>query len=299
MQILVTGAAGFVASRVVPKLLERGDDVVGLDKEPRPAAFAGCPWVRADITELNFPGLVGGPFDRVVHLAAVAAPRECEARPGTAFNVNVRGTYEVLKLAEAWKAKLVLASSAHVYGIPPLHVPTQEDAPLKPQDTYTCSKVSAEDLCRRFFESYNLAYIALRLYNGYGPGQPSGYFIPDMIRQAKVRGEIQVRGATITKDWLYLDDMAEAVVRATQSPFVGALNVGSGQATSLFNVAKHVGARLGVPVQAVDDPSRPPSFMQADLDRVRRMLSWEPKVSLEEGLDLTLAAVPLAGAAHA
>lgn len=298
MRVLVTGAAGFVASWVIPKLLASGHEVVGVDKEASPGlpAFNGCKWVRADITDPSLPGLVTGPFDsvfgRVIHLAAVAAPRECEARPRTAFDTNVRGTYEVLKLAVAWKAKVILASSAHVYGIPPAHVPTRESAPLKPQDTYTCSKLAAEDLCERFADSYGLDYIALRLYNGYGPGQPTGYFIPDTINQAKLRGEIQVRGATITKDWLYIDDMAEAVIHAMSSSFMGAFNVGSGQATSLFDVAEHIGERLGVPVVAADDPSRPPSFMQADLDRVQRMLFWEPKVSLADGLDLTLAAVP-------
>lgn len=292
MRVLVTGAAGFVASKVVPKLLERGDEVIGVDIEDKPisAAFRNCRWVQVDITEPVFPKRVEGPFDRVIHLAAMAAPRACEAQPGSAFDVNVRGTYEVLRFAVGRGAKVVFASSAHVYGIPPPYAPTREDAPLKPQDIYTSTKVAAEDLCRRFAESYNLLYIALRLYNGYGPGQPLGYFIPDMIDQVKMRRSIRVRGAAITKDWLYIDDMAEAVVLATASPFIGALNVGSGQATSLLNVTEHIGERFGVPIEPVDDPSQPPSFMRADLDLVQRVLLWEPKVSLADGIARTIAA---------
>ena len=119
-------------------------------------------------------------------------------------------------------------------GIPPAWAPTPERAPRKPQDPYTVTKILGEELCARFAESYQVPYVSLRLYNGYGPGQPLGYFIPDTIKQAREHGRITVRGARVTKDWLYITDMVNAIVAALTSPgFNGAVNIGSGQDTSL------------------------------------------------------------------
>lgn len=307
MRVLVTGSGGFIASYVIPRLRDRGDDVSGIDLHPP----AGMPYSSPiDITswgELT-QRLGLEKFDRVLHLAAIASPRDCEGDPARAFDVNVRGTYNVLRLAAQCDAKVIFASSAHVYGIPPAWAPTPERAPRKPQDPYTVTKILGEELCARFAESYQVPYVSLRLYNGYGPGQPLGYFIPDTIKQAREHGRITVRGARVTKDWLYITDMVNAIVAALTSPgFNGAVNIGSGQDTSLLDVAKIIGARMGVPVAPAADleawakdeqdriargfpPYHPESFMRADVDLAKRMLPWEPKVSLEDGLHSTISA---------
>lgn len=284
MRILVTGSAGFLGSHVILRLLARGDTVVGIDTAERVTGPADYQHAHVDITGPAFHEYAAGPFDAVIHLAAIASPREAQANPTRAFDVNIRGTYEVCKLAVRHDAKLIFASSAHVYGIPPAFVPTEEDARLKPQDVYTATKIAAEELCRQFADGYGLKYIGLRLYNGYGPGQPRGYFIPDTIDQARRHGEIRVRSPGTTKDWIHIDDMAEAVVQACASRYTGELNVGSGQDTSLLNVARVIGILLNVPVSAMPEDDPAPSYMRAGITLARRALAWTPTIPLEYGL---------------
>ncbi len=285
MRILVTGAAGFLGTYVVRALQARGDWVAGLDNRAVPDIDH-----LVDITQPDFLDRVEGVLDCVVHLAAIAAPKACEANPLLAFDVNVRGTYNVLKLAvERGATRFVLTSSAHVYGIPPKYLSTDEEAPLQLLDTYTISKQLAERACELAYATHGLPYVSLRLYNGYGPGQPTGYFIPDMIAKARKEGRIELAGHRITKDFLYVDDMVRAIVAATETAYVGPMNIGSGRETSLGWVAERLGRLLVVPVELRDYPPQPEDTrMQCDVRRAQRVLGWGPLVDLEQGLALTV-----------
>lgn len=284
MRVLVTGAAGFLGRAIGKALVAKGHQVTGTDMpvrewDPPPAFFA---W---DITR---PWTTIPELDAVVHLAAVASPAVCDKDPGLAFRVNVQGTHNVLKLAVAAGAKrFILASSAHAYGISPLYLPTDERAPRSVFDTYTTTKLMSEQLCELFWENYGLSYAAIRLFNGYGPGQQSGYFIPDKIAQAQA-GDFELRGAKITKDWVYIDDVVRAYVLALESSFVGAVNVATGVETDLetigSQIAKAFGVRMTVP------PSGLPTRMCGCYQRAERVLGWRPTITLEEGLDRTIQA---------
>jgi len=273
MRVLVTGAAGFLGRHVCQALEREGHSVLGWDLP------------NQDISsDLGNPGKL----DAVIHLAAVASPSLCDSNPGRAFDVNVRGTYNILELAvEAGAKKFVFSSSAHVYDIPPRYLPTDEIHPLRLNNTYTTTKILGEQLCHLFYENHGLSYTVLRLYNAYGPGQGPGYFIPDMMEKAQ-RGSFELRGANITKDWVYVDDVADAFVRAVESSFVGPVNVGTGIETRLKIIAKMIGNAWAAPldVHFVAYPTR----MCCDRLRAKSVLGWEPKVSLEEGLDRTIKA---------
>jgi len=274
MRVLVTGAAGFIGQHVLKALEQGGHEAIGLDvtQPVRP------PWVYADITQSlqAIPGL-----DAVIHLAALANPRECDANPAKAFNVNVNGTQQVLKMAlESDAKKVVFASSAHVYDIPPRYIPTDEVHPLRLNNTYTTTKILGEQLCQLYFENHGLGYTTLRLFNAYGPGQSLGYFIPDMIAKAK-SGSIQLVGGFTTKDFIHVDDVAEAFLSALETSFVGPINIGTGQETQLFSIAMMIADRFGV---GCDDSGGAATRMCADWRRAKRVLDWCPTVSLEEGL---------------
>jgi UDP-glucose 4-epimerase len=164
MKVLVTGANGFIGQYVLKALEERGHEAIGLDftQSVRP------PWIHADITHPleKIPNL-----DAVIHLAAMANPRECDATPIGAFAVNVNGTNQVLKMAlESGAKKIVFSSSAHVYDIPPKYLPTDESHPLRLNNTYTTTKILGEQLCQLYWENHGLSYCTLRLFNAYGPG---------------------------------------------------------------------------------------------------------------------------------
>lgn len=282
MQVLVTGAAGFIGQHVVTALHNKGHMVIGLDVYHPPFCDK---WVEADIREplKPMPGL-----DAVIHLAAIAAPNECDKDPARAFVVNVAGTQHVLQMA--WKSgakKVVFSSSAHVYDIPPRYTPTDEMHPLRLNNTYTTTKLLGEQLCHLYFENYGLSYITLRLFNAYGPGQRLGYFLPDQLQKAK-SGRIELRGGSTTKDWVYVEDVARAFVMAAESQFVGAVNIGTGRQTHLHEIAAQIAEAYGAEfLESVSGVL--PTFMCADIGRARRVLGWEPTTTLEEGLRAVVA----------
>jgi nucleoside-diphosphate-sugar epimerase len=127
-----------------------------------------------------------------------------------------------------------------------------------------------------------MQYTALRLFNVYGPGQSLGYLIPDKVAEAK-RGGFEILGGNITKDFVYVEDVARAFVKALESNAMGAFNIGSGQETPLAEVANRIAKKFGVPHGNID--SLMPTRMRADIRWAQKQLGWEPTVSLGDGLD--------------
>ena len=119
-----------------------------------------------------------------------------------------------------------------MYGISPKYMPTDERHPLALQDTYTTTKIMGESLCQLFYSNHNLEYLVSRLFNAYGPGQSTDYFIPAMISKAK-SGHIELRGRHVTKDFVFVDDVVDAFAKALVSDYVGEMNIGSGLQTTL------------------------------------------------------------------
>jgi len=280
MRILVTGAAGFLGQHVVRGLRNNGHTIWGIDEMP---GFP-CEGVTADITKpLELKGTVQKKFDAVIHLAAIASPNVCDADPSQAFNVNVNGTHQVLKLAlETGAKKFVFVSSAHVYDIPPKYMPTDENHPLHLNNTYTTTKILGEKLCELYYQNHGLSYTTLRLFNVYGSGQATGYFIPDMIEKAK-NGGIELKGGNTTKDFVYIDDVVRAFCAAVESPYVGPINIGTEIATRLDDMARQIAGYHHSPFTSIDVTE--PSQMKCDYARARQVLGWGPTVSTADGLD--------------
>ena len=290
VKVLVTGAAGFIGSHLLPVLVNEGYEVTALDKTDALLHLHGS-WaeVDADICDEEKMKDLGTTLrsDFIIHLAAMAAPTVAEKKPEETFRVNVYGTLNVLRIAKEAKVKrVVFPSTAHVYGISPKFCPTPENTSLQLNGTYTTSKILGEQLCHLFYENHNISYVTLRIFNSYGPRQSLDYFIPSMINKAK-NGEILLKGAKTTKDWVFIDDVVNALVRSLETNYVGALNVGTGIQTSLATIAQRIteyyNAQLSI------DPEQPPAtFMQADLSRIKNILGWSPSTTLEEGLRKTL-----------
>jgi len=299
-KVLVTGAAGFIGSHLLPALLDEGHEVAALDttdallkiRDERVAKIDAdiCNHVRMEALGkgLLFELTLGSKVDAVIHLAALAAPRVVErTAPPETFRINVYGTYNVLKMAkEAGVKRVVFPSSAHVYGISPKYLPTDESHPLALQDVYTTSKILGEELCHLFYQNHNISYVALRMFNGYGPRQSLDYFIPAMINQA-MKGNITLHGRYITKDFIYVSDMVNAILRMLPSDYVGALNVGTGQETALEYVADYIAEAFGVKLKFAEPDDKGPTRMLCDNSRLKSF-GWQPKMSIDEGLSKTI-----------
>jgi len=294
-RVLVTGACGFLGSWLIPKLLDEGAEVVGLDfgKAMENSALkrvqSKITLSEVDITDHAGVEKIDHRVDFVVHLAAVAAPSQCEENPSKAFATNVVGTFNLLKLAKEKRVKKFLFSStAHVYGISPKYMPTDERHPLALQDTYTTTKIIGESLCQLFYANHNLEYMVSRLFNAYGPGQSTDYFIPAMISKAKT-GRIELMGRHVTKDFVFVEDVVDAFAKSLVSDYVGEMNIGSGKQTTLEYVAQYIARSLNAKLSFSNVETTGPTHMQSDPTRASRILGWKATTSMEKGLDITIA----------
>lgn len=296
-RILITGAAGFMGSYLIPELVKRGYEVIGLDVRGAfengnlKGAINQIKVVEADITNYGELEKLEFRVDCVHHLAAVAAPSVCTAQPKLAYDVNVLGTHNVLRFAKSNDVKrFLLTSSAHVYGISPRYVPTPEIQPVWLQDdVYTATKIIDEYLVRLFYENYSMPYTTIRLFNSYGPRQTTDYFIPAKIHEALKTGKILLRGRYVKKDFVYITDVIDAYVKILESDFVGEINVGSGVSTSLETVARFIAKSLNAELTFADEDSR--TSMQSDVSRAKKILGWHTKVGLEDGLKKTIESI--------
>lgn len=296
MTTLITGSSGFIGRHLVSRLQNRGEDVVGLDIVFDPEVDQPNTSVYCDITndltmKLVEQQLLGyrSKVDSCIHLAAVASPRIAAGDQRAAWDVNVRGTHNVLKLCNnVGIRKIVFASSAHVYGISPKYLPTNESHPLALLDTYTTTKIAGEMLCQLFHSNYNLSTTVLRLFNAYGPGQSEDYFIGVKLKQARGGGPITLMNGNVTKDWIFIDDASRAFEAALHTEYVGAINVGTGVETSLEYIANRIGRFFNLPVKIEEGRDNSPTRMLCDFSLAKGVLSWTPNTPLNDGLDILM-----------
>lgn len=306
--VVVTGAEGFIGTHLCKRLLREGHVVVGIDnKNPDGCSVyshtdghVGSIYFHSDIRDQAEMKLVadeikGGELpivNAVFHLAAVAAPNVARDDPDKAWSTNVMGTHNVLQLAlqlgqQRVLPRVIFFSSAHVYGISPKYIPTDEFHPLALYDTYTTTKILGEQLCQLFYRNHGLPYTTLRLFNAYGPGQSDVYFVGKKIAQART-GSMTIWNGDVTKDWVYVEDVVDACLLAMETGYVGALNVGTGVETSLRRMIAILAGHYQIPSERIQQEDSPPpggpTRMLADWRLIRRILGWTPKTAVEVGL---------------
>jgi UDP-glucose 4-epimerase len=299
----VTGGAGFIGSRTVEQLIAHGAaQVVAIDNMVRgrpenlAAAQAGgrLRLVRGDICDSRLLQEQLEGVDAVVHLAALRIT-QCAAEPRRAIQVMVDATYDLLELCvEAGVRKVVMASSASVYGMAS-RFPTDETQPPYPNRTlYGAAKAFGEGLLRAFNEMYGLDYVALRYFNAYGPrmdihGRYTEVLIRWMERIEAGLPPVIFGDGSETMDMVHVDDIARANLLSVMSPASDlALNVGSGTETSLLELARRLAAAMGRDsVAPVHEPPRavnPVPRRLAQVSLARQAIGYAPAVSLDRGL---------------
>jgi len=245
--------------------------------------------VRGDVRDPSAVEKAARDVEGVVHLAALIDVAESVEKPDLYFDVNVRGTLNVLESVRSAEV-FVFASSAAVYGNP-VKLPIAEDHPLRPLSPYGATKVAGEALVHAYADARGFRPVVLRLFNVYGPKQSRAYagVVTEFLRRA-LKGEpplIYGDGAQ-SRDFVFVDDAVEYFVRALRMENVrGVYNVGSGKAVSVLELAELVAKVLGKPeLKPVHAPPRPGDIKHsvADISRAVRDFGYRPKVALEEGL---------------
>jgi len=306
---LVTGDAGFIGSRVSDLLLSEGHRVVGIDNlndayDPRVKQWRlarlqnrrGFNHYTADISridEMNAlfdSGLDGAPLkvDGIIHLAARAGVRQATLNPWVYVETNVTGTLNLLEQCRRLDIpKFVLASTSSIYGAnPPLPTPetAESDHPLQP---YSATKKGAEAMCHAYHHLYGVDVTIFRYFTVYGPAGR-----PDMVmfrfaqwiaegRPVKINGDgSQSRGFT------YIDDIARGTILGLKPLGYEIINLGGHEVISINEVLTRIEALVGRKGIIEYLPMHPADVAEnwANVDKARRMLGWEPRVSLDEGI---------------
>lgn len=301
---LVTGAGGFIGSHLCERLVELGAEVRALaeynslgswgwlDESP---VRGELDVVLGDVRDRDSTNVAATGADVVFHLAAlIAIPWSYEA-PAAYVETNVVGTLNVLRAAqEAGAGVVVHTSTSEVYGTA-RYAPIDEAHPLQAQSPYAASKIGADKLAEAFHLSFGLPVVTLRPFNTYGPRQSARAVIPTIVTQLLGGESVALGNLTPTRDFTYVTDTVEAFVQVagTEAAVGRVLNVGSGREIAIGDLAERIEAVVEKRAPIDLDPARVrPAGSEverlcANADEARRVVGWEPKVTLDEGLAAT------------
>jgi NAD dependent epimerase/dehydratase len=302
-RVAVTGAAGFIGSHLVERLLEREAEVTAFvrynsrsENGLLAAEHDRLSIVRGDVRDLEtITGLVTN-VDVVFHLAALVGIPYSYIHVGEVVAVNVIGTLNVLTAAkEADLERVVIASTSEVYGSARF-VPMDEGHPKQPQSPYSASKVASDAIGMSFNAAFALPVTVVRPFNTYGPRQSDRAIIPTIISQALIGDEVVLGNLAPRRDFTYVADTAEGFIAAAESDAtIGReLNLGTGEDISVGELAEKIGELLGKPlrVRESEERIRPTT---SEVDRLvsenslaKSLTGWEPAVSLDDGIERTI-----------
>jgi dTDP-glucose 4,6-dehydratase len=300
---VVTGGAGFLGAHLCEELLRRGDEVLCLDNfvTGSPANvehLAGQPsfrLLRCDVTDFVH---VPGPVDLVLHFASPASPIDYLELPIETLKVGSIGTLHALGLAKEKGARILIASTSEVYGDPQVH-PQPESYwghvnPIGPRGVYDEAKRFGEALTMAYRNTHGVDTAIVRIFNTFGPGMRphDGRAIPAFITQA-LRGEqLTVAGdGSQTRSICYVDDLITGILALADSGLPGPMNIGNPAELSILALAELIRDLAGSssPIGFIPRPVDDPTVRQPDITAARDQLGWEPKITLREGLELTIA----------
>jgi dTDP-glucose 4,6-dehydratase len=301
LRAVVTGGAGFLGSHLCDLLLREGWEVLCMDNlvtgsDANVSHLLAHPqfrFARQDVTRyIEVPG----PVEAVLHFASPASPPDYLKLPIQTLKVGALGTHNALGLALAKKAKFILASTSECYGDP--EVSPQPETywgrvnPIGPRGVYDEAKRFAEALTMAYHRSKDLDTRIVRIFNTYGPRMRlnDGRALPNFLYQALSGEAITVYGdGKQTRSFCYVTDLLDGIYRLLQSEEHEPVNIGNPHEITILEFAERVRALVGAsaPIVFHPLPQDDPKQRCPDISKARRILHWEPKVNLEEGLKIT------------
>ncbi len=309
MRILITGAAGFLGSHLCDRFLSLGHEVIGMDNfitgsPDNLAHLSGHPlftFIRHDVANFIF---VPGKIDAVLHFASPASPNAASPfgfpnLPIQTMKAGALGTHNTLGVARSHNSRYLLASTSEIYG-DPLEHPQKETYwghvdPIGLRSVYDEAKRFAEALTMAYHRYHHLNTSIVRIFNTYGPGMrlDDGRVIPNFIQQAIKLEPLTIYGkGNQTRSFCYVDDLIDGIVTLLLSDEHLPINLGNPQEISMKDLAILINKLLNnnanmkyIPNKTTgDDPVR----RKPDISIARKLLKWEPKISLEQGILLSL-----------
>lgn len=300
-RILITGAAGFIGSHLVDRLVAEGHSIIALDnfftgRRGNLAKYLSherVEIVRHDVTE---PILLE--IDEIYHLACPASPIHYQDNPIKTIKTNVIGTTNMLGLAKRVGAKFLLASTSEVYGDPEVH-PQPESYwgnvnPIGPRSCYDEGKRVAETLTVNYRDSHKLDAKIIRIFNTYGPRMlfDDGRVVSNFIYQALQGRPLSVYGdGSQTRSFCFVSDLVEGIISCmNKDDFSGPVNLGNPEEFTILQLAELVKSMIAGNSELVfhplpkDDPTR----RQPDITLAKSKLGWSPKIELKKGLEMTI-----------
>ncbi|OYX56383.1 MAG: NAD-dependent dehydratase [Brevundimonas subvibrioides] len=305
-QVLVTGAGGFIGSRLCERLVEIGAEVRVL---VRYTSDGDAGWLdrspirgeidvrRGDLADRD--SVLDAVRDReiVFHLGALIAIPYSYLAPESYVRTNILGTLNVLQtVRELGVARLIHTSTSEVYGSAQF-VPMTEAHPLVGQSPYSASKIAADKLAESYHRSFGTPVVTLRPFNTFGPRQSARAVIPAIAVQLLAGRPVRLGDTRPTRDFVFVDDTVDAFLRAAALPGIEGLTVhtGGGREIAIGDLPAMIAAAAGLPVEVEADPQRmrPAASeverLHADASLAKERLGWTPSISVEEGLARTVA----------
>ncbi len=309
MKILITGAAGFLGSHLCDLLIAGGNQVIGMDNfltgDPQNIAhLAGNPnfsFIRHDVSNFIF---VAGKIDAVMHFASPASPNKNSPYgypnlPIQTMKAGALGTHNALGVAKANGARFLLASTSEIYGDPQVH-PQKESYfgyvdPTGPRSMYDEAKRFAEALTMSYHRFHGIDTKIVRIFNTFGPRMrlDDGRVIPNFIQQALRREPLTIYGeGKQTRSFCFFEDLIRGIYRLLLSDEHDPVNIGNPSEMTMLELAEKINQMTGNPAGIIfknnmrlgNDPER----RRPDITRAMDVLSWQPEISLENGLKQTI-----------
>lgn len=301
MRILITGGAGFIGSHLIDRLMADGHDVICLDNFYTGHKRNVLRWldssnfelIRHDITEP-----IRLEVDQIYHLACPASPVHYQYNPVKTVKTNTLGTLNMLGLAKRTRARFLLASTSEVYGDPLVHPQTEDYRgnvnTIGPRSCYDEGKRIAETLAFDYHRQNGVDIRVVRIFNTYGTRmlENDGRVVSNFIVQALRGKQLTVYGTGAqTRSFCYVSDLVDGLIRMMNNEeHLGPVNLGNPSEYTILQLAETV-RNLVRPDASIDFrplPQDDPRRRQPDITRAKKWLGWEPKVSLDEGLNLTI-----------
>ncbi len=271
-KILVTGANGFIGKILCSSLKKQGHQLIELTSKEGDIAFLQT-WKTI------------APAEIVIHLAARTFVPDSWKKPDLFLETNTLGTLRALEYCKINNAKMVYISS-YLYGNADI-LPINETAPIFTPNPYALSKKTAEEYCRLYAASYGVKTVILRPFNIYGNNQNPSFLIPEIIDQVLHKKIVHVKDLAPKRDYLFIDDFIQAIIKAIDIEQFEIINIGSGVSFSVKEIIDMVQQICGTnyPITSSAE-KRTAEIMDtiADISKAARLLHWKPIISMQEGL---------------